>query len=464
MDIRFAPHNLHLESPELFAAQDPHLKVLSRQPLVYRFPLIDRLPTDLPGIYTISGGRQIGKTSLLKQWMGHLLEKGVPPHAMVFFTGELIDDQHALVQLVNMYLQDAETPKEGLRFVILDEITYTRSWDKGVKFLADSGALENVILVITGSDMVIIREARMRFAGRRGMADKVDFRLFPLSFGEFVTFVQALSPSERDAAMVSALNTEAMDRLFAAFDKYLIHGGFLTAINAIAKHGHIPPAVFAVYSDWIRGDVLKRHKQEHYLRQVLDSVLRRMGSQVTWNALCQDLAIDHPRTVSDYISLLESMDVLFVQPALLEDKLIAAPKKARKVMFTDPFILHAVNSWLKPAKDPFSERLRPMLENPEDCGRIVEACVASHYRRCFPTFYLKAKGEVDIAYVDGRRFFPVEVKWTGQLRPADLKQIAKYKNGLILNKSRQPGRIQGIATEPLPLHLFKLGQNRQNEI
>ena len=34
MDIRFAPPNLHLESPYLFAIQDPHLKVLNWQPLV----------------------------------------------------------------------------------------------------------------------------------------------------------------------------------------------------------------------------------------------------------------------------------------------------------------------------------------------------------------------------------------------------------------------------------------------
>jgi hypothetical protein len=67
MDIRFAPHNLHLDSPEQFASLDPHLKVLSRQALVWDFPLIQRLPVKQPGIYTISGGRQIGKTTLLKQ-------------------------------------------------------------------------------------------------------------------------------------------------------------------------------------------------------------------------------------------------------------------------------------------------------------------------------------------------------------------------------------------------------------
>jgi hypothetical protein len=38
------------------------------------------------------------------------------------------------------------------------------------------------------------------------------------------------------------------------------------------------------------------------------------------------------------IGLLESMDAVFVQSAIREDKLAAAPKKARKVLFADPFI------------------------------------------------------------------------------------------------------------------------------
>jgi len=460
MDIRFAPHNLHLESPDQFFSLDPHLQVLNRQPLVWEFPLILRLPVQLPGIYTVSGGRQVGKTTLLKQWMAHLLKSGVHPYAIAFFSGELIDDQHALVRMIGDHLQPAGPAQ--MRFVILDEVTYIRGWDKGVKYLADSGALEDVVLVLSGSDMVIIREARMCFPGRRGMADQVDFQVFPLGFSEVVSLTRTLTAAEHETLMAPVPQVDAgvMARLFAAFDNFLIHGGFLTAINALARENHIPPAIFAVYSDWIRGDMIKRNKQEHYLRQVLQAVLKRMGSQVTWNALCQDLAIDHPQTVADYIGLLESMDVVYVQPALQEDKLMAAPKKARKVMFTDPFILHAVHAWLNPAKDPFTEQLRPFLDNPEKCGKLVEACVAGHYRRRFPTYYIKAKGEVDVAYVDGQVFHPIEIKWTGQLRPGDLKQIGKYTNSLILTKTRTPGKIQQTATEPVPLHLFRLGPDQ----
>jgi predicted AAA+ superfamily ATPase len=151
------------------------------------------------------------------------------------------------------------------------------------------------------------------------------------------------------------------------------------------------------------------------------------------------------------------VDAAFVQAALLEDKLTAAPKKARKLMFADPFIFHAVRSWLDPCNDPYSQQVRPLLSDPDWVARLAEACAVTHYRRHFPTYYIKAQGEVDIAYVDKNRFWPVEVKWTRQLRPKDLKQIAKYPNSRILTRSRRAGVVSGIPAEPLPLVLLRLG-------
>jgi predicted AAA+ superfamily ATPase len=411
------------------------------------------------GIYTIGGGRQVGKTTLLKQWMAKLITDAVDPEAIAFVTGELIDDHHSLVRLVNEVLN--EMPDEHLKYLIVDEVTYIKDWDKAVKYLADAGLLENVVLMLTGSDLSIIREARMRFPGRRGPSGTVDFHLYPLSFCEFVKLKSSFTPDEFshfDEESKADPSSDLMDRLFIEFENYLIHGGFLTAINDLAQHQQILPATLATYSDWIRGDVLKRNKRENYLLEILAAIINRYGSQLTWNALAGDLSIDHPKTVADYIELLVSMDAVFVQPAIREDKLTAAPKKAKKVVFTDPFIFHAVNFWLNPIDDPFTRQLKPVLADRQWSAKLTEACVVTHYRRRFPTFYIKSKGEVDVAYVSENRFWPVEIKWTRQLRPKQLKQIAVYPNGRILTQSKVKGEIQGLPTEPLPLALLKLGR------
>ncbi len=296
----------------------------------------------------------------------------------------------------------------------------------------------------------------MRFPGRRGDAAQADFHLHPLSFREFLILAGGFGAldelAERPAA---SINAELIEGLYESFDRYLLHGGYLTAINDLASHGEIRPGTLATYSDWIRGDVVKRGRQEAYLREVLTAVIRRYASQVTWNAMAQDLSIDHPKTVAEYVALLERMDALAVVHALREDQLTAAPKKAKKLMFCDPFIFHATRAWLHPTTDPFNAQIQPATRDPVLASKIVEACVAAHCRRAHPTFYIKARAEVDVAYVRQGRFWPVEVKWTNQLRPKSVMQVARYGNGEIWTRSRRPGAINGLPTAPLPLRLLR---------
>jgi predicted AAA+ superfamily ATPase len=221
-------------------------------------------------------------------------------------------------------------------------------------------------------------------------------------------------------------------------------------------HGSISPPVYAVYCDWIRGDVLKRGKSERYLREVLGAIVKRLGSRITWNSLASDLSIDHPATVADYVELLARMDVLTILPAMVEDRLAGAPKKARKVVIPDPFVLHAVRSWLEPHADPFSDQAIPLIADPEWAARLAELCADTHHARLHPTYYIKAEGEVDIAYVADGRFWPIEVKWSSRVRPGDLKQAKRYPNAAIVSRDTAPS-IHGIRNELLPHHLLRLG-------
>ena len=456
MNLEFEIHNSHLADPATFPIHDPHLRRLQEQVFIHRSHLLDLLPRSQPGVYSIGGGRQIGKTTLLKQWMEDLLRAGVAPPHLRFFTGELIDDHHALVRILTELLQ--QMPADGINYILLDEVTYIRDWDKAVKYAADAGLLEKTELILTGSDLLIIQEARMRFPGRRGQADIVDFHLHPLSFGEVLKLKDRLSSIDLQSLPggQSELSPEMEQLMLEEFTCYLAHGGFLTAINDLARFERVLPATFNIYSDWIRGDLLKRGKQENYLREILSAIARRHGTQVTWNALARDLSIDHPTTVGAYTALLSSMDAVFVQPALIEDKLTGAPKKARKIVFKDPFIFHALKNWLNPVDDPYAKQVLPCLDDPNQAAHLVEACVATHFARHFPTYYIKAEGEIDIAYVDGDRFWPVEVKWTEQLRPKTLKQAAKYPNSRILAKNPETKEIAGIKVDYLPLALLHL--------
>lgn len=434
MNDLFTTYNLHLSDIELFAAKDPHLYRLQQQPLVHNFTILNNLDLHTPGIYTLGGGRQIGKSTLLKQWMLFLLRTAaINPRNIFFLSGELIDDHHSLYKIMQTQLNTMET---GFKYLIIDEITYISQWDKAIKFAADLGMLQDVVLILTGSDLSLTHDAKMLFPGRRGRADKVDFHLYPLNFAEVLALKKCIAPT--------------IDDLFIEFNYYLQHGGYLTAINDLAKDGQIAIATLNTYSDWIRGDILKKGKQEIYLKEILTSIIKKYNSQLTWHSLAKDLSIDHHQTVADYVTILANMDAVYIQPALLEDKLIAAPKKAKKIVFADPFIYHAIFFWLYPVADPYHEQIKPAINNPEVISTIVEAAVATSIRRIYPTYYIKAEGEVDIAYIKQDKFWPIEIKWTNQLRPQDLKQIKKYPNAKVWSKIRHASNFQELLVEPLP--------------
>jgi predicted AAA+ superfamily ATPase len=446
MKEEFQIHNQFRDSLDRFLREDPHLRRAAAQPFTYVSDLVNTPAFLEPGIFMLTGGRQVGKTTCLKQFLAKLLgEKRLLPEQVSFLTGELIHDDTELRHEIMSEL----CGKSGWQVMVVDEISYIKDWDKAIKFLADAGILDHVTLLVSGSDSAILREAMKRFAGRRGRAAQVDFVFHPLGFAESVVLkvpelrglVTACQQTEnhRDVPGLA----EAWPRLETLFQEYLRHGGYLTAIADLLRGGRIEAATFRTYAEWLRGDILKHNKQEKYLLEVLRGMLRTYASQISWVSLAKELSIEHHKTVSDYVAILEDMHAVMVQEALVEHTLSAAPKKAKKLYFEDPFIFHAVETMLG-------------MMNAESTPALVETVAVAHFSRKFgKIYYIKgAKGEVDIAYLQGDTFHPVEIKWTTQLRPEELKQVMVYPNALILGRQRTAARVAHVPYLPLLRYLL----------
>lgn len=450
-DPRLLPHNLHWQEAGSFAERDPTLLRMRSQPFVFRPSVLDALPHDTPGIYTLVGGRQVGKSTLCKQFVAERLASGVAPERIAYVACEPFVDAEELRRVLTDLLRELSPAGEPC-WLLLDEVTYVDGWDRTVKFLADTGQLDACFLLATGSDRLLIEDSLKRLPGRRGPAEVVDFHLRPLSFLEFCRLrgrVDAVElqrcASERFAAPVEA--SDFVAGLEVELREYHLTGGFLPAINDLARGGAITVATFRTYADWIRGDMLRLNRNERYLREVLAGIHRRQSSQVTWNALAKDLSIDSPKTVADYIALLERMDVLQVVPALLEHTGGPAPKKARKVFFSDPFIHRAVLSWL--GEDD-------ALDSDARLQRDLEAVLAAHAARRGEVFYVKGEGEIDVAWYEDRRLQFLEVKWSTQLRPDDVKEIRRRGRGTIAARVARSVTMEGLLVQPAAVALLRL--------
>ncbi len=454
-------HNQFKESIQRFKNHDPHLKKLLPLPLVYRSPLLNTSVFKIPGIYLITGGRQIGKTTFLKQLILELLKKGTSADNILFLTGEIIDTHQILRRIISQFYNSSSTHQ----YLFIDEVNYIPEWDKSIKYLVDSGLLDRTSVILTGSDSQIIRTSMKRFSGRRGKADTVDFTFSPLNFKEFVCLKNKKLQPACEKLVSTPLAEEAPEftkhhnSFRSLFFDYLLHGGYLPAINEYVQTNTLSKSTINTYIHWIIGDILKYNKSEHYLHEIFRGIKQTYNTPVSWSTLSRFLPIEHHKTISDYCEILNSIHVLHIQQALLEHKMIGAPKKGRKLYFRDPFIDHAVSLYLNPE---FSiENIKASLNNNSFASRFVEAIAVDHCKRAHPTFYIKgSSGEVDIALVQKEKMFPIEVKWTERIRPEDLKQLRKYNNGLILSPKPETQRIHNIVSSSLIRFLIHIS-NRE---
>ncbi|MBD3322686.1 MAG: AAA family ATPase [Chitinivibrionales bacterium] len=437
-------HNLFQFGIKRFENEDPQLKRLSAFSYTYVSTLIDLFAQLPAGIYTLTGGRQVGKSTLLKQLILHILKnKSISPANIYYMTGEVIGTNDLLLREMQEFLLKETINNNQLTYIFIDEITYIDSWHHSIKFLADAAFLDNTVVILTGSDSVFIKDTRSRLPGRRGVSPEVDFHYYPLSFKEYLLLRSNISPGsileiENDSTDIPAEN---INQLYNEFESYLVTGGYCAALNSFAGNGEIGKAVYQTYFDWIRGDFIKRNKNEQSLREILTSIIKKYGSQITWNSLAADLSTSHHHTVYEYCDILQAMDTVYIQHALREDKLAAAPKKAKKIHFTDPFILNAV--------------CKMLAITPPDKSTIVESVIISHIRRHHATYYIKSDGEIDCAWVEKGRFRPLEVKWTNKIKPEHFRLLKRYPDSALAAKVNKTFSVDGVPVYPVPVLLLR---------
>ena len=420
----FLQHNRFQENFAAFEQEDPHLRSLAALTYQYSAKWWQAMPLDVPGIYILTGGRQVGKSTSCKLLMHDCLQQKIfAPQNLFYLPCDEVFDATMLSELIREFLAQVSTEPFLL---IIDEVTFVKHWDRVIKALADEGRFQQGLCVLTGSDTLILKEAAMSFPGRRGNADQTDFHLFPLRFAEYLHLLTKQAPSTLEEA-----------QLRKHFDAYLLSGGYLRAINDVAEHGKVLPATYQTYEQWIRGDFLKQGKNERTLLSLLESLLNVGVDQISYAALTQKMGMITRDTCLDYCHLLKRMDVLFDLPAYDQNKKRGFPKKARKFHFFDPFICQTIYRWLQ------REGYVTATLNEAD---LVESVVASHCHQRGLAYYFKGKGEVDVIWLHDNHVRAIEVKWTNQVRPADLQTLKQFKDPMVLTKHPGIGNVEGVVS------------------
>ena len=155
------------------------------------------------------GQRRCGKSTILKQVIGHLLESGTPARNILFLNFELhelqwIKKHTVLIDAIEMYFKKQKPT--GKIYIFLDEIQEIESWEIAVNsFLANERY--DIEFFLTGSNANLLStELSTYISGRY-----VEISVYPFSFSEYVEY-QKINVSKE--SLIKYIESSGLPELF----------------------------------------------------------------------------------------------------------------------------------------------------------------------------------------------------------------------------------------------------------
>lgn len=371
--------------------------------------------------YTIiTGARQVGKTSLLKQLYYHLKDKNEEAVILNLENKELLKSLNKDVKSVFSHVQILpkkiiEGKTKNRIYLLIDEIQYLDDPSNFLKFLYDEYEY-NVKVVATGSSAFYIdTKFNDSLAGRKRI-----FQLYPLSFNEFLIFKRQKKITTEITYQVSEPSyiSDYKTNTYTLFLEYLTYGGYPAVVLESNKEEK-KLLLNELKNSYLRRDIIESGvDKENKFLMLVQILADQIGNIVNRNELGNTLGLDN-KTVDRYLYILEKcfhIDLLKPFYRNLRKELTKMPK----VYFNDIGLRNAI----------LGKFDNPM--NRIDKGALFENFIYNQLRIKHNQYDLKywrtADGnEVDFIIEESYNTgYALEVKWNcKQFKPNKYK---KFKN------------------------------------
>ena len=391
-------------------------------------------PENLPPgrISIVRGPRQVGKTTELKLLVKDLIASGIPPRSIAYYPCDDVIHFRELMDLIREFVKTLRV-QDMFGYLFLDEITMVKDWARAVKSLADSGELERVYLLLTGSSAVEIKRGYERMPGRR--AGGVDLAFLPMGFGDFCRAF-GLAPSqpclmelvgdESGFAMFEMESITRRDRYMQLLDAYLQWGGFPAVVAELVKGKTVGSETIGVYRSVMFSEFEKQRRSIPLFMGLMRKLYRVLGVPVSYNALTQDTGCRSNAVVQDYLGIFSGAFLGFEVPCIDLVHRRPFPKREKKFYAIDPIVwkITAEHAGLPVAqKAALAEQaaaahlVRPLANRWASLGSLEGL------------YYFRSRkgNEVDfvLLYTPGDTPFGVEVKYQARVSGWDEQSISK---------------------------------------
>jgi len=378
------------------------------------FPELRRwvLSPPAPRAVLLSGARQVGKTTLLRQLAAELLRAGVHPSNILYATFDHPILKLAGVDTVLKVWREREVAQPGPEILLLDEAQFIPDWAVWMKHQVDFVPQRRIVM--TGSAMPLLEDSPESGVGRLHT-----LRLTTLSFYEFLQLRETELPELPELAGLQHLwkwtpkDFAALPDLTGHFHEYLLRGGF----PQTARMANLVEAQRLLREDVI-DKVLKRDMTAVYgVRRVLELehlflyLCLHDGGILNLEEVGKELRLSR-QTVQSFLQLLEAAHLIFRLPAFGYGKEVLRGRP--KIYLADPAISPAVMLRGKEAL--------------EDFGLLGVATESVVFKHLFARFYSQ---HLRFSYWRGKQDLEVDVvaEVAGQTVPFEVKYRSAQHTG-----------------------------------
>lgn len=280
--------------------------------------------TKSPLVTVLTGMRRTGKTTLLKKLLADI------PNKNSLYLDLQRPDYRELFQQKN-YEAIYEAfiaqglSKEKQMVVALDEIQLVPDSPSAIKYLVDH---HNIKFIVAGSSSYYLKNLFSEsLSGRKKI-----FELFPLNFGEFLTF-KGIKYSETDWQK-KPFNKFEYDRLSSYYEEYIHFGGFPQVVLSQSETEK-KDILLDIMSSYVNIDIrsLADFSDERNLYSLAKLLSGRIGSRVEYSTLSRLIGLSRP-TVTNYITFFEKTYLISMVPVFTKN-IGREIVKSKKLYFCD---------------------------------------------------------------------------------------------------------------------------------
>lgn len=351
----------------------------------------------------ITGMRQVGKTTLMKQ----LFEQVDAPKLWYDFENplDLLHFENINYDAIYDILKNEAGSGSNRLYVFIDEIQNFPEITKIIKYLIDK---YNVKFIVTGSSNYYLKNLFPEsLSGRKFL-----FVLQPLSFNEYLFFNDKIEYNEhsKELKLKSSYSLLEYKKYEADYQIYLDYGGFPEVVTTadISTKKLILKNIFASFFEKdIK--VLSDVKDIRELRDLILMLVPRTGNILDVTKLSNELEINRVK-IYGYLELLQGVFFIKLIPKYSKsiDRTVAG---GRKVYFADTGLLNVIGKVNE--------------------GQLFENAVANQLSAYGDLFYYNKRSVSEIDFILNKEIaFEVKLKSSA----GDLKKLEKNSAEIGLNQ------------------------------